>query len=273
MKSITLKRGRYLVEGWGASGGGPVDRKGKGAFITAILNLRVGKTLYITVGGEGESTIPKTNTLRQGGCNGGGNGGIGHEGYASGSGGGGATDIRIDSSFESRIFVVAAGGDSGGYEKLVENAVNGGYGGDEFGGLAAVGSNVPKNWTVKANQTYGFAPGIGQNGNQKFVGGVGGSEGNGGGGAGYYGGFSPQVDGPATDAGGHGGSSFVSDLYFSRYKMFAGKCFFNSPFGINETGHDGNGFLRITHLPYVTCQIIIQKLFIPLFLIQLFHSY
>ena len=206
---------------------------------------------------------------------GGGNGGIGVEGYRSGSGGGGATDIRIGSSLESRIFVVAAGGGSGGIGYLSDNLslLRGGHGGDEFGGLAVFNSNVPENWTVRANQTYGFALGIGQNGNQKFIGGSGGSEGNGGGGAGYYGGFSPQVDGSLTNSGGHGGSSFVSDLYFSRYKMFAGNRLFKSPFGMNETGHDGNGFLRITHVPYVTCQIVIQKLCIPLFLIQLFQSY
>ena len=74
---LTLRRGRYFVEGWGASGGGfNSTYKGKGAYVSAILNLRNEQTFFITLGGEGETCPHQAYGIYKGGCNGGGNGGV-----------------------------------------------------------------------------------------------------------------------------------------------------------------------------------------------------
>ena len=101
--------GTYRLELWGASGGdiGPY-KGGLGGYTSGYIHLQEGQVLYFYVGGEGsQSTI--------GGWNGGGNLIAGEE--ASGSSGGGATDVRLVSgawdnfdSLKSRIMVAGGGG-------------------------------------------------------------------------------------------------------------------------------------------------------------------
>ena len=107
---ITLERGEYLVEVYGAQGGGPVEQSGRGGGIKGILrNSRVRK-YFAFVGAMGETNTGSISRVSFGG------GGIGfsnHTYYTVGSGGG-ASDLRTSQdSLESRIIVAGGGGSSG----------------------------------------------------------------------------------------------------------------------------------------------------------------
>lgn len=136
VQEITLPKGRYKIQCWGAQGGSnaayssygiTAQAGGKGGYSEGVLTLTQKTTLYIFVGGQGGSS-------GNGGWNGGG-GGSGSSSYnSSGTNGvsrmgcgGGATDIalvtssmtyssyrnnRSSASLLSRIIV--AGGGSGG---------------------------------------------------------------------------------------------------------------------------------------------------------------
>ena len=121
--------GTYRIELWGASGGDIGSYKGGlGGYTSGYIHLQAGQVLYFYVGGEGsQSTI--------GGWNGGGNLIAGEE--ASGSSGGGATDVRLVSgawdnfdSLKSRIMVAGGGGAGGGST----SSSSYGYGGGLTGG-------------------------------------------------------------------------------------------------------------------------------------------
>ena len=264
-QEATLSRGLYLVEGWGASGGGGIKYSGKGAYIRGTLFLRSTTTLFVTIGGIGETSVHGPKEIFNGGCNGGGNGGLGHNSYSSGSGGGGSTDIRLSTtSLSSRIFVAAGGGGSFGQQSSGPPG-RGGHGGNEIGGLAP--NSLRSEYNIPATLERGYRPGQGEDGKNKTIHGSGGSEGNGGGGSGYYGGYSPQFEGNLSDSGGHGGSSL-----FLRDQMFSGSISFNSPNGTLEEGHNGNGFLHITLLN-MTCHIMFPSHFLSIVFFTLIFSF
>ena len=84
--------GRYKLEVWGASGNlvtATYAHTGYGGYSVGTMNLEVGDTIYINVGGAGASSIKGT---APGGYNGGGNGKDYYDGRGAGSGGG-ATHI------------------------------------------------------------------------------------------------------------------------------------------------------------------------------------
>lgn len=136
VQEITLPKGRYKIQCWGAQGGSnaayssygiTAQAGGKGGYSEGVLTLTQKTTLYVFVGGQGGSS-------GNGGWNGGGGGSgtctynsSGTLGYTKVGGGGGATDIalvtsgmayssyrtnRSSASLLSRIIV--AGGGSGG---------------------------------------------------------------------------------------------------------------------------------------------------------------
>jgi len=116
-EEVTLTKGRYKIECWGASGGGYYDASnnytgGKGAYARINLNITdESKTVYVYVGSEG--TAYSTDNTENGGWNGGGDSYLGY-------GGGGASDVRLlkgeedtdISSLLTRIVVAAGGGGS-----------------------------------------------------------------------------------------------------------------------------------------------------------------
>lgn len=246
MKSITLPKGQYKLECWGAQGGyrSSSSYGGNGGYSVGILNLTQKTTVYLYVGGAGNTG--KT----AGGFNGGGK----RDSY---NGGGGGTDIRIGSnSLYARVIVAGGGGSDGASNK------NGMYGGGTSGGTTT--------------QSYGSGGG----GGTQTTGGVGGSNnagtfGQGGqgltasggyggaGGGGWYGGGGsiPDYSGD-DDRGGGGGSGYVytsstassypsgcllnSSYYLTNAITVTGNTQFLSPTGSNETGHTGNGYVRIT---------------------------
>lgn len=278
VQSVTLPKGTYKLECWGAQGGnsnqsnGTYGNGGKGGYSTGILNVSTNTTIYITVGGQGQNGALNTRTA--GGFNGGGDG-YGTNNFGVGGGGGGASDIslmhpvfsqssyfinkiRDTNSLLSRI-IVAGGGGSAGYD-VSNNAANGGAGGGTTGqdGL----SNRVYHGTGGKQTTFGTG-GSSEESNRysvqaKF--GCGASASNStdvapGGGGGWYGG------GLHCDSAG-GGSGYVytsstasnypsgcllnSSYYLTDAKTIAGNNSFVSPTGSSETGHSGNGYCRIT---------------------------
>jgi hypothetical protein len=157
-----------------------------------------------------------------------------------------------------RIMVAAGGG--GGCQWY---SYQGGFGGGIAGGngrVKSVGS------ALGATQTTGYAFGIGQKG-ANSTGYSSASEGRGGGGGGYYGGKAQQSTSSDSNAAGGGGSSFISGYagcnaideagvhtgspnhysgkIFNNPLMIAGNSTMPNPSGGTETGHLGNGYVRI----------------------------
>lgn len=280
VQTATLTPGRYKLECWGAQGGnsnqsnGTYGNGGKGGYSTGILNVSTNTTIYITVGGQGQNGVFNTRTA--GGFNGGGDG-YGTNGSGVGGGGGGASDISLMSpvfshssyfinnirdtnSLLSRI-IVAGGGGSAGYD-VSNNAANGGAGGGTTGqdGL----SNRVYHGTGGKQTTFGTG-GSSEEPNRysvqaKF--GCGASASNStdvapGGGGGWYGGGlhcdsagggSGYVYTPTTASNYPSGCLLNSAYYLSNAQTIAGNQSFSSPTGGTETGHSGNGYVRITKL-------------------------
>lgn len=243
-KQVTLPKGQYKLECWGAQGGyrSSSSYGGNGGYSVGILNLTQNTTVYLYVGGAGNT----------GGTAGGFNGGGRRSSY---NGGGGGTDIRIGSdSLYARVIVAGGGGSDG------QPNTTGGYGGGTTGGTCSSGYG---NGGQGATQTAG---GTGNNHGSFGQGGIGsnGNSGYGGaGGGGWYGGSGTVPDGSYDDdRGGGGGSGYVytsstasnypsgcllnSSYYLTDAQTIAGNTAFTSPTGTSETGHTGNGYTRIT---------------------------
>lgn len=256
VQSVTLPKGTYKLECWGAQGGNrsqdsasaTVTGSGLGGYSIGTLTLTQLTTCYIYVGGQGGMSSSTGNVKVEGGFNGGGF--ASHESTGEpGNGGGGATDVRIGKdSLHARIIVAGGGGGSG------EDNETGGYGGGETGGAGSGNTSL-----TQASQTSG--------GTNSFGFGLGGNTYNGGaGGGGWYGGasrYSVSSYSTGSDSeGGGGGSGYVytsstaknypsgcllnSSYYLSNAQTIAGNNSFVSPTGSSETGHSGNGYCRIT---------------------------
>lgn len=256
VQSVTLPKGTYKLECWGAQGGNrsqdsasaTVTGSGLGGYSIGILTLTQLTTCYIYVGGQGGMSSSTGNVKVEGGFNGGGF--ASHESTGEpGNGGGGATDVRIaQDSLYARIIVAGGGGGSG------EDNETGGYGGGETGGAGSGNTSL-----TQASQTSG--------GTNSFGFGLGGNTYNGGaGGGGWYGGasrYSVSSYSTGSDSeGGGGGSGYVytsstaknypsgcllnSSYYLTDAQTIAGNTSFTSPTGSSETGHSGNGYCRIT---------------------------
>lgn len=259
VQSVQLPPGTYTLECWGAQGGyrSSSTYGGKGGKSYGILTLKRKTTVYIYVGGAGNTG--KTN----GGFNGGGKRG-------SYNGGGGASDIRIGTdSLYARVIVAGGGGSDGASSKTgmygggesggssSENYGTGGYGGTQTG-VSSSSWQTTSQLTSTTTQAGAYA-GFGFGGN-----GITSSSGYGGaGGGGWYGGSGSYPDGSGDDdRGGGGGSGYVytsstasnyptgcllnSEYYLSNAVTKAGNVSFTGTGGSSETGHSGNGYVRIT---------------------------
>jgi hypothetical protein len=208
------------IEAVGARGGNGLQGASGGTprLVTGDLLVAPGDTLYVEVGGVGNSGGGAGGT---GGFNGGGTGGNGTS--TGGGGGGGASDIRtiarsLGGTLNSRLFVAAGGGGGGG-------GTSGGGGG--FGGNAGLNGASAGDSLAGGGQAggplSGGAPGANANGGTVATpggpgtGGTGGSasDGGGGGGGGNYGGggggaASHNPFGQVTGGGGGGGGSSIT---------------------------------------------------------------
>lgn len=169
--------------------------------------------------------------------------------------GGGASDIRINStSLYARVIVAGGGGG-----RSCTGSYIGGYGGGTNGGNGSFG-NVAR-YGQGGSQTSGGATGICQNGETLYASGFGNggytynsTYGNGGGG-GWYGGGAASADASAGGGSGYvltsssskpGGYLLGSQYYMTNAATYAGNTSFTSTSGGTETGHSGNGYARIT---------------------------
>ena len=238
--NITLKKGRYLLEVWGAKGGdGLKSFGGKGGYSRGELVVNSELSLYLYIGGQGESYC--TTHDAYGGSNGGGKGKLWKDELEHG-GGGGSTDFRLTDLIYTRIIVAGGGGGCGGLNQV-------GFDGGSGGGFSGEKGHSNKDreafsGTGATNKTFGLK---GCDGNlcgtdgSFFQGGNGhdGSSTSGSGGGGYFGGGG----GHCSSAG--GGSGFVSTIMKNRDSKSGSESFYNWN---NEriTGNNGDGFAKIT---------------------------
>ena len=262
VQTATLTPGAYKLECWGAQGGnsnqsnGTYGNGGKGGYSTGILNVSTNTTIYITVGGQGQNGILNTRTA--GGFNGGGDG-YGTNNSGVGGGGGGASDISLMSpvfshssyfinnirdtnSLLSRIIVAGGGGTTG--QDGLSNRVYHGTGGKQTTFGTGGSSEEPNRYSVQAKFGCGASA---SNSTDVAPGGGGGWYGGGlhcdsaGGGSGY-------VYTSATASNYPSGCLLNSTYYLSNAQTIAGNKSFPSPTGSTETGHSGNGHVKITKL-------------------------
>lgn len=250
VQSVTLPKGTYKLECWGAQGGYSsfnsgieVGMGGKGGYSAGTITLNQKTPIYIYAGGVGSIS---GNGKADGGFPNGGSSWASSTSEGAG-GGGGSSDIRIGTDSLYARVIVAGGGGGGG-----EDNETGGYGGGETGGTS--GSGTPGSQTAPSGY-------FGIGGHTSYDGG--------GGGGGWYGAYpaggqtTPATGSSESDTSGSpGGSGYVytsatasnypsgcllnSSYYLSAAKTIAGNTSFTSPTGSSETGHSGNGYCRIT---------------------------
>lgn len=263
---VTLPKGIYKLECWGAQGGNAETTSdgGKGGYSVGTITINKSVEVYIYSGGAGQTSSSSAYSHLNGGFNGGGKSGS----YYGGSGGGGS-DIRIgQDSLYARV--IAAGGGGGGW---YHSGYNGGFGGGETGGA---GSGY--------NSTYEGRPGTQTSGGDAVAYGGTSSPGefgvggdacqddstrnrSAGGGGGWYGGggttyrnnSSRHYQGGSGAGGGSGyvytatsaanyptGCLLTATYYLTDAITKDGGLSFLAPDGTTETGHNGNGYVRIT---------------------------
>lgn len=281
--------GVYKIECWGASGGYANNTQrnlnhngGKGGYASGIFNFSSRTTLFARIGGKGLSNM-YSSTFIKGGYNGGGTGGCGKFKVNAGSGGG-ATDLRFQGDDLKHRIIIAGGGGGASITNGFNNAGgHGGHGGGEIGGNSAGKDSQADGYTVRgANQTTPgwsnppFYPDIIFNGSY----GIGGpgtpntlyESSSGGGGGGLFGG------GGGAATGGSGGSGYVTPLATSIVLIPGYLSMPNPNGGDDESGHQGNGNIRITRIRYykninveITClvnyqlyQLIALEIFVSL---------
>ena len=220
---VAPSTGIYVLEAWGAAGGRNTRSStpaGRGGYAKGKLFLTAGAVLNIYVGGKGTDSTSRDDTAGYwpGGFNGGG------AGCQGGAGGGGASDIRYGGTQLNKRVIVAGGAGGVGNET--------GYSSGGYGGGLVGGDGGGSYYTAGATQTSGNA--LGQGGNYASTNDCGG------GGGGYYGGRG----GRGMNSSGSGGSGFVTGLIDGL--LIAGNTSMPAPAGGTETGHPGNGFIRIT---------------------------
>ena len=263
VQTVTLPKGIYKLECWGAMGGyrSSVNYAGKGGYSVGTLTLPSTTTLYIYAGGEGR-TGTKTSSIYSGGFNG---GGYRYTYY----GGGGASDIRIGKDdLYARVIVAGGGGSDGATNKqgMYGGGTSGGAATQSYGSYGYGGTQTGFTSSVTAltaqpttNSSSNYPGGFGFGGFGIYH-----SSGYGGaGGGGWYGGCGTYPDGSGDDdRGGGGGSGYVytastassypsgcllnESLYLTDTSTIAGNNTITSPTGASETGHSGNGYVRIT---------------------------
>lgn len=202
--------GTYKIELWGAQGGNAtIDSYsatgGKGGYTSGNIFLNIGETLLVEVG-EAYNGVSENHCY-----NGGGRGSISTSETILNANGGGATDVRLTSSLNSRIMVAAGGGGSiasSGWNN------NGGAGGGLIGSNGIVKKTGTENLSASLGGTqipdtsgnsYGGTFGMGgsrtpQTGQWTY---------SPGGGGGYYGGGAGRSASAVVSTAG-GGSSFIS---------------------------------------------------------------
>ena len=289
---ISLPRGQYKLEVWGAKGGDStgngysnrgnvsVVKGGLGGYSRGILSLAKNETVYVYVGEEGHPSNSSDGLTTQGGFPDGGGTKTGHcSSYTTVPGtGGGSTSIRIGSdTVYARVIVAGGGGGASGTYNFINP---GGFGGGLSGGNCTYNNQLKDQGAgTQTGSTRGLGGGDdrhGDPGSFKLGGANGkysqGCDSGGGGGGGWYGGGSGGFGNPNCVSSGGGGSGWTftkssmeawqkgdpenasmfaldSQYYLKDEACIGGNKEFPRKDGnVNETGHYGNGFAKITPL-------------------------
>ena len=230
--------GIYKVEVWGANGGSSYTNtdfrhnNGQGGYSQGVLILEYPSTVFVFIGGQGESSKIDSSTLPHGGYNGGGDSTWDDRDTGDqGSGGGGATDLRINSTdLESQV-IVAGGAGGNGFDTGWGETLPPAFG----GGLEAAPPRGRETVGIPASQTYGYLKGLGQNGIYRS----GGT--SGGGGGGYFGGLT--IEGTYGGQGG-GGSGYIGGV--TSYNGIIAQTIPGNETFPPKSNNEGNVFAKIT---------------------------
>lgn len=268
--------GYYKMRVWGAQGGYRTTggNSGRGGYAEGTVYLNAGDVIYVHTGGAGgNGSSGCGSTICAGGYNG---GGYRYKYY----GGGGGTDIRINSdSLLARVIVAGGGGSDGatGKKGMYGGGTTGGSSTESYSSVGNYGgkggtqtySGYSASYTVTTQATTGlnsntlanYGGGFGFGGGGVYL-----SSGYGGaGGGGWYGGSGNVPDGSGDDdRGGGGGSGYIytsstasnypsgcllnSSYYLTSATLKAGNESITSPTGATETGHAGNGYAYLTYI-------------------------
>lgn len=255
----------YKLECWGASSQKHTAWEGYnypddgGGYSKGNAKLEEKNTLYICVGGEGIRNSTINSSYWFGGYfgyNGGTTGRNGNGGGWGSCGGGGATHIgfkkemltAFKNDYDTQLIMVAGGRGGDCY-----NYIGGHGGGDTAGAMDSnkgktVISNYdgngnfidPKNSIKNIPYWYLFGAGISPrdsgSGMRHACGGAGG---------GFWGGWAS--DRPDYYGSGGGGTGYVNKAFLvSEAQTIAGNVQFDSPNGVKESGHKGNGAAKIS---------------------------
>lgn len=267
--------GTYKIETWGAQGGNTNNYDGGyGGYSTGYIYIKTNSTLYINIGGKGNSTPAGVIQYVAGGYNGGGSTSgqdCCNRYYGSG---GGATHIATKSGLLSTLennkdsILIVSGGGGGAYygENDGTEGLSGGAGGGIIG-MSGTESTIKNNqWCVGLGGTQTLGGAITTNCNYSSnVGGstITGTFGNGGsgttstgGGGGYYGGSRSGHIAPAGGGSGYIGSSKLFDKSMYCYnctessdvstKTISTSCHSATP--TTNCAKEGNGYARITYM-------------------------
>lgn len=237
---------------------------GKGGYSIGTLTLKNPSTVYVRAGGQGSSNnTTSANITVSGGFNGGGNSKTGYynEAFTTGGGGGGASDVRIATDdLYSRVIVAGGGGGAAGANDSSK------YGGGTSGGSPVSGFAASAT-AAGTNGSFGNGGNHAGSYNYRYR--------PRGGGGGWYGGgcatSSSDSNADTTKGSNGGGSGYVytsstasnypsgcklnSTHYLTSAATYAGNTSFASTSGSNETGHSGNGYVRITVVKIDTINI------------------
>lgn len=253
--------GIYKLETWGAQGGYGSDETkyygGYGGYSTGTIHLKRGETLYIVIGGKGNSATAKAAAKVIGGYNGGGDGFGNTDKYVSG--GGGATHIAKKSGnltlFENdleNLLIIAAGGGGGAMYSSSNYGVGGSGGGYNGVPSQPVGNSYKSTGATQTSSGTGYFPGTFGKGGCNAT-----ANGCSGGGGGLYGGDAGRYQG-----GGAGGSSYIANNNLTDKVMYCFGCEESSDTStktVATTCHsetptencakEGNVYARITYIP------------------------
>ena len=235
VQTVTLPKGTYKLEVWGAQGGyrSSSSYGGMGGYSVGTLTLKSKTTVYVYAGGSGNT------------------------GKTSGGFNGGGSDIRLrKDSLYARVIVAGGGGSDGASSR------QGGYGGGDTGqapsdgyGTAggggtqkaggSGGSGNPGSFGAGGKGTYYSSGYAGAGGGGSYPDGSGDDDKGGAGGSGYIYTSSTKGNYPS-------GCLLTADDYLASASMKNGGTSFTSPTGSPETGHAGDGYCRIT---VIDCQV------------------
>lgn len=279
-KSITLPKGTYKLECWGAKGGNgqSTNSTGRGAlggysFGNFATN---GATLFLNCGGSGKNVSPSSHNDVAGGYNGGGDGQYhsftsGLINVRSGGGsGGGATHIAFHSgllneleSYKHQVIMVAGGGGAGygtsvyyrdgGAGGGISGYPSAGYDGDTIsspGTQTSGGAGGSSRYAVAQSGYFGHGgnAAIPDNNTAQC-----------GGGGGWYGG------GAGDACGGSGGSGYVADtdyavdpVYLTQAGTIVNVTAYNPEGIVPNPDTAENGYIRITVIDVPTLLIPVK---------------